>query len=147
MEGRENSKVQHPFGEQEKYTSPYYSHPSFSKLCPIMFSTMEFNEVKNAGAEANRGNSSNSFTPNNEDSFGYSEDHSCDKSDRDSCSEADGDASDEEVSLDELLFEEKARKKIELLAAIVGVDTTEPAIVLTEVVRVLKVLNTINQYN
>lgn len=138
--GREISK---PFREkQEQYTSPCFHYPSFSfftpnhhtnfnKLSP-MFSTMEFNtKINNARAEADRENS-NSFTPSEEDSS----------------SEAGGDeASDEEVSLDELLrFDGKTKKKIELLAAMVGVDTTaEPLIVLTEVVRVLKLLKTLNQ--
>ena len=63
-------------------------------------------------------------------------------SESDSCSEEGGDSTDEEVmSLDELLNDGKAQKKIEQLAALVGVDTTEPAIVLTEVVRILKHLN------
>ncbi|KAI4350821.1 hypothetical protein L6164_005235 [Bauhinia variegata] len=48
--------------------------------------------------------------------------------------------SDDDVNLEELLRDAKARKKIELLAALVGVDSKEPAIVLTEVVRVLKYL-------
>ncbi|MCI05040.1 hypothetical protein A2U01_0026089, partial [Trifolium medium] len=62
-------------------------------------------------------------------------------SDSDSSSEVDGDVSDEEVSFDELLLhDEKAKIKIELLASMVGVDTKEPAAVLTEVVRVLKLL-------
>nr|KYP66937.1 hypothetical protein KK1_013249 [Cajanus cajan] len=148
--GRENSKVQHqlqPFGEQEQYTSPYFSYPSltsnnhtlFDKFCPS-FSTMKFN----SRAEVEKGNS-NSFTPS-EDSCGYSDvfwDHSCVKSETDSSNEEDGDASDEEVSLDELLLDEKIKKKIELLAAMVGVDATDPAIVLNEVVRVLKVLKMI----
>jgi len=68
--------------------------------------------------------------------------HSFEMSDSDSCSEEGGEASDEEeVSLDELLNDGKAKKKIEQLAAMVGVDTTEPAIVLTEVVRALKLFN------
>ncbi|KAG5013480.1 hypothetical protein JHK86_025741 [Glycine max] len=138
--GRENSKV--PFGEQEQYTFPYFSYPSFSlftpnnhtllsTFCP-MFSTMEFNDLNN----------SNCFTPN-EDSSGYCDvlgEHSSAKSDTDSSNEGVGDASDEEVmmSLDELLFDGKTKEKMELLAAMVGVDTTDPAIVLNEVVRVLK---------
>ncbi|CAJ1937008.1 unnamed protein product [Sphenostylis stenocarpa] len=70
------------------------------------------------------------------------EHHSFQMSGSDSCSEEGGDATDvEEVSLDELLNDAKAKKKLEQLAAIVGVDTTEPAIVLTEVVRVLKLFN------
>lgn len=158
MDGRENSKVlqeEQPFGEQGQYTFPYFSypsfslfssnpHPHFSNLCPL-FSTMEFNELNNA--KADKGNS-NSFTQS-EDSSGYSDvpvEHSCAKSDTDSSSEAGGDASDEEMSLDELLFDGKAKKKIELLAAMVGVETTEPEIVLTEVVRVLKLYKRINQH-
>lgn len=137
MDGRENSKVQHQhFGEHEQDTS-YSTYPSFSlfspnhhthfnKLCP-MFSTMECNELNNARAEADRGSSISSTSPS-EDS-----------------SEEDGDALDEEVSLNELLLDGKTKMKIELLAAMVGVDTNEPAIVLTEVVRVLKVLKAISQ--
>lgn len=52
----------------------------------------------------------------------------------------------EEVSLDDELLNDgnpNFKKKIELLAAMVGVDTTEPVIVLTEVVRVLKHLKSI----
>ncbi|KHN45612.1 hypothetical protein glysoja_031483 [Glycine soja] len=101
---------------------------------------MEFNDLNN----------SNCFTPN-EDSSGYCDvlgEHSSAKSDTDSSNEGVGDASDEEVmmSLDELLFDGKTKEKMELLAAMVGVDTTDPAIVLNEVVRVLKVLKRINLY-
>ncbi|KAK7272712.1 hypothetical protein RJT34_29505 [Clitoria ternatea] len=96
-------------------------------------------ELQNAGGKVNPGNA-NSFAPC-EDSC---EDHSCAKSDRDSSSEAGGDASDDEVNSDELLFDEKTMKKIELLAAMVGVDTTDPAVVLNEVVKVLKVLKRVN---
>ena len=145
--GRENSKV--PFGEQEQYTFPYFSYPSFSlftpnnhtllsTFCP-MFSTMEFNDLNN----------SNCFTPS-VDSSGYCDvlgEHSCAKSDTYSSNEEGDDASDDEVmSLDELQFDGKTKEKIELLAAMVGVDTTDPAIVLNEVVRVLKVLKSINPY-
>lgn len=158
MDARENSKVLQqlqPIDEQEQYTSPSLSYPSislftpnphshFSNLYP-MFSTKEFDELKHA--RASRGNS-NSFIPS-EASPGYSDvpgEHSFEKSVTDSSSEVGGDSSDEEVSLDELLNDGKAKKKIEQLAAMVGVDTTEPAIVLTEVVRVLKHLKRINQY-
>ncbi|BAT72849.1 hypothetical protein LR48_Vigan11g085300 [Vigna angularis] len=69
--------------------------------------------------------------------------HSSQMSDSDSCSEDAGDAphEEEELSLDEFLNDGNAKKKIELLAAMVGVNTTEPAIVLTEVVRALKLFN------
>jgi len=60
-------------------------------------------------------------------------------SDSNSCSDASDE--EEEVSLEELLNDGNAKKKIELLAAMVGVNTTEPAIVLTEVVRALKLFN------
>nr|KYP61642.1 hypothetical protein KK1_016148 [Cajanus cajan] len=64
----------------------------------------------------------------------YSFEVSDSDSDSDSCS-------DEEVSLDEFLNDGGTKKKIEQLAAMVGVDTTEPVIVLTEVVRLLKHFN------
>ncbi|MCH93248.1 hypothetical protein A2U01_0014196 [Trifolium medium] len=48
-------------------------------------------------------------------------------SDSDSSSE---DVSDEEMSFDELLHDEKSKNKIELLAAMVGVDIKEPAALL-----------------
>ncbi|XP_047158679.1 uncharacterized protein LOC124829250 [Vigna umbellata] len=83
------------------------------------------------------------------DSSGYCdvlEDLSYAKSDTDSCNEACGDESDEEVSLEELLQDGKTKEKVEVLAAMVGLETTDPATVLNEVVRVLKVLNKINQY-
>lgn len=72
------------------------------------------------------------------------EQHSFQMSDSDSCSEDGGHApheEEEELSLDEFLNDGNAKKKIELLAAMVGVNTTEPAIVLTEVVRALKLFN------
>ncbi|KAK7290975.1 hypothetical protein RIF29_05793 [Crotalaria pallida] len=97
----------------------------------LIFSTMEFNELKNASAaEPDRANS-NSFTPT-EESCAYT------------VSDVDASESDE-VSLDELLLDGRAMKKIELLAAMVGVDSPEPAIVLTEVVRILKVLEKMNE--
>ncbi|CAI8584665.1 unnamed protein product [Vicia faba] len=61
-------------------------------------------------------------------------------SDSDSSSEVDGNASDDEMGFDELLYDGKTMNKIEVLAAMIGVDTKEPAVVLTEVVRVLKLL-------
>ncbi|BAU02907.1 hypothetical protein VIGAN_11250300 [Vigna angularis var. angularis] len=140
--GRQSSKV--PFGEKELFTSSFFSFTLFTpnnhtlfSFCP-MFSTIEFNELNN----------SNSFTPT-EDSSGYCdvlEDLSYAKSDTDSCNEACGDESDEEVSLEELLQDGKTKEKVEVLAAMVGLETTDPATVLNEVVRVLKVLNKINQY-
>lgn len=143
--GRQSSKV--PFGEKELLTSSFFSFSSFTlftpnnntlfSFCP-MFSTFEFNELNN----------SNSFTPT-EDSSGYCdvlEDLSYAKSDTDSSNEACGDESDEEVSLEELLQDGKTKEKVEVLAAMVGLETTDPATVLNEVVRVLKVLKKINQY-
>ncbi|CAL0312500.1 unnamed protein product [Lupinus luteus] len=115
-----------------------------------MFSTMEFNEQNNA-----RANKSyyHSFAPC-EAACGYSdacfEKHGFDKSETDSCSEGnvgdECDDDDDEVGLDELLHDGKEKKKIEQLAAMVGVDSTEPAIVLAEVVRVLTHLKRINQF-
>lgn len=149
--GRQSSKV--PFGEKELFTSSFFpfspftlftpnNHTLFS-FCP-MFSTFEFNELNNSNSNSNF----NSFTPN-EDSSGYCdvlENLSCAKSDTDSSNEACGDESDEEVSLEELLQDGKTKEKVEVLAAMVGVETTDPATVLKEVVRILKVLNRINQY-
>lgn len=150
MEATQNSKLLqhlHALDEQEKHTaSPYLSYPNsitlfnpnpqshnhFSNLYP-MFSSKEFNELKNAKPKYEY-----SFAP----SEGSSGEHYVEKSESDSCS---GDESDDEVSLDELMLHDgKAKRKIEQLAAMVGVDTTEPAVVLTEVVRVLKHLKRIN---
>ncbi|KAE9613974.1 hypothetical protein Lal_00016551 [Lupinus albus] len=118
--------------EQEKYTSiNFLSSEPHTSFYP-MFSTMEFNEQNNARA--------------NNKSYHH---HSFDKSETDSCSEGGvGDeCDDEEVSLDELMLHDgKEKKKIQQLAAMVGVDTTEPVIVLTEVVRVLTHLNRINHF-
>jgi len=97
-----------------------------------MLSTMECSELNNAKAEAE---SESSF------SFTQSEDSSIE-----SGNNALEDEDDKEVSLNELLLDGKTKKKIELLAAMVGVDTTEPAIVLTEVVRILRVLKAISHY-
>jgi hypothetical protein len=94
-----------------------------------MFSTMECNELNNAIVEAER-ESSFSLTQNEDSSIESSSSN----------------ALDEEASLNELLLDGKTKKKIELLATMVGVDTTEPAIVLNEVVRVLKVLKAICYY-
>ncbi|ESW32303.1 hypothetical protein PHAVU_002G310800 [Phaseolus vulgaris] len=47
----------------------------------------------------------------------------------------------EELTLDDFLNDAKTKNKIQQLAAMVGVHTTEPAIVLTEVVRALKLFN------
>ncbi|CAJ1951707.1 unnamed protein product [Sphenostylis stenocarpa] len=135
---RENSKV--PFGEEELYTSPIFSFTLFSKFCP-MFSTLEFNESNNARADEAESGNFNSFIAS-EDSSGY-----CDVLlDTGSSNEACGDESDEEVSLEELLLDGKTKEKVEVLAAMVGVETTDPATVLNEVVRVLKVLKRINQF-
>jgi len=109
---------------------------------------LEFKELNNARADEAESVNFNSFTPS-EDSCGYCdvlEDLSCAKSDTDSSNEACGEESDEEVSLEELLLDGKTKEKVELLAAMVGVDTTDPATVLNEVVRVLKVLKRLNQY-
>jgi len=81
-----------------------------------MFSTMECNELNNAKAEAE---SESSF------SFTQSEDSSIESGNNALEDEDD----EEEVSLNELLLVGKTKKKIELLAAMVGVDTPEPAIV------------------
>lgn len=108
---------------------------------------MNFNVLENTKGNTNRCNSV-FFVP----SEGYSdvptrEEHSFENySDSDSSSEVEGDASDDDTSLDEVLHDGKAMNKIELLAAMVGVDTKEPAVVLTEVVRVLKLLKRVNQY-
>ncbi|OIW15116.1 hypothetical protein TanjilG_08603 [Lupinus angustifolius] len=141
--------------EQEQYTSITFFSPNPNTLYP-MFSAMEFNLKENA-----RANKSyyNSFAPC-EASCGYFDGpfgkHVFEKSETDSCSErgsgddesdeeCDDECEDEEVTLDELLHEGKTKNKIEMLAAMVGVDTTEPEIVLAEVVRVLKHLKRINQ--
>lgn len=140
MDGKENSKahyqqkLQH-FEEKEKYTSSCFSYPSFNNQCH-MFSTMECNELNNTKVEAER-ESSFSLTPIEEPSI---------ESSSSSSSNAMDEEEEEEVSLDELFLDGETKKKIELLAAMVGVDTNEPAIVLREVVRVLKVLKTIGHY-
>lgn len=97
-----------------------------------------------------------SFTPCEEallsgDSCTYSDvvGETCAKSDTDSCSEVgEVDDNDDEVSLDEflLLSDANAKKKIEVLAKMVGVESTEPGMVLAEVVRVLKHLKRINKF-
>jgi len=133
MDSKENSKVhqeklQH-FGEKERCTSS-------------SFSTMECNEKNNAKVEA-ESESSFSFTQS-EDSSIESGNNALDDDEEEEEEEEDDD--DDEVSLNELLLDGKTKKKIELLAAMVGVDTTEPAIVLTEVVRILRVLKAISHY-
>ncbi|OIW09999.1 hypothetical protein TanjilG_32739 [Lupinus angustifolius] len=134
--------------EQEQNTSMTFFSSELHTFYP-MFSTMEFNEQNNA-----RANKSyyHSFAPC-EAACGYSdacyEKHGFDKSETDSCSEGGvGDeCDDEEVSLNELMLHGgKEKKKIEELAAMVGVDSTEPGIVLAEVVRVLRHLKRINQF-
>lgn len=132
MESTKNSKVLHTFSydQQGQYTSPYLS------FTMIHSNNFECNVLKN---------NSNSFSPA-EASFdvpSIPKEHSFEMSESDSCSEEVGDATDDEevMSLDELLNDGKAKKKIEQLAALVGVHTTEPAIVLTVVVRILKHLN------
>jgi hypothetical protein len=132
MDGSENFKVdqqklQH-LGEKEQYTSSCFSYPSFLKQYH-MFSTMECNELNNAIVEAER-ESSFSLTQNEDSSIESSSSN----------------ALDEEASLNELLLDGKTKKKIELLATMVGVDSTEPAIVLNEVVRVLKILKELCYY-
>ncbi|RHN52995.1 hypothetical protein MtrunA17_Chr6g0486621 [Medicago truncatula] len=127
MDSKENSKV-----HQEQSTSSSFSCSSLSKQCH-MFSTTECNELNNAKAEA-ESESSVSFTQS-KDSYIESGNNALDEEEED-----------DEVSLNELLLDGKTKKKIELLAAMVGVDTTEPAIVLTEVVRILRVLKSISDY-
>jgi hypothetical protein len=46
----------------------------------------------------------------------------------------------EERNIDELFYHEEARKKLKLLADMVGADTKEPGFVLAKVVTVLKSL-------
>lgn len=128
MNSKENSKV-----HQEKSTSSNFSCSSLSKQCH-MISTMECNELNNVKAEA-ESESSFSFTQS-EDSSIESGNNALD----------DEEEEEDEVSLNELLLDGKTKKKIELLAAMVGVDTTEPAIVLTEVVRILRVLKAISHH-
>ncbi|KAI9128913.1 hypothetical protein K1719_000396 [Acacia pycnantha] len=140
---------------------PHASHFSNNYLYP-MFSTMnKFNELQNEKTQK----TDSSFMPcEEEEEEAFSGDccysycdvaaagSCCVKSDTDSCSqvgdekeEDDDDDDNEEVSLDELLQNDaKAKKKIEVLAEMVGVDSTEPVIVLTEVVRVLKHLRRMN---
>ncbi|AET05229.1 hypothetical protein MtrunA17_Chr8g0390221 [Medicago truncatula] len=134
MDVRENSKELQQlqtFAKQEQYN-----------IYP-----MNFNVLENTKGNTNRCNSV-FFVPGE----GYSdvpthEEHSFENySDSDSSSEVDGDASDDDSSLDEVLHDGKAKNKIELLASMVGVDTKEPAVVLTEVVRILKLLKRVNQY-
>ncbi|KAJ1437980.1 hypothetical protein SESBI_03410 [Sesbania bispinosa] len=126
MESRENSKLLQSYDKQEQYTHIH----SNNNLYP-----MEFHMLNNIASEA---------SPSYCD-VPHEEQLSFENSDSGSNSEV-GDASesDEEVSLDELLHDGKAKKKIEQLAAMVGVDTTEPAIVLSEVVKLLKHLKRIN---
>jgi len=134
MDARENSKElqqQQTFGKQEQYN-----------IYP-----MNFNVLENTKGNTNRCNSV-FFVP----SEGYCDvpthdQHSFENnSGSDSSSEVHGDASDDDASLDEVLHDGKAKNKIDLLAAMVGVDTKEPAVVLSEVVRVLKLLKRVNQY-
>ncbi|MED6184346.1 hypothetical protein PIB30_046501 [Stylosanthes scabra] len=124
------------------YSSPYFSYPYCSS-----FSL--YNNPNARRPEGEKGNSNSHITPIFDEP--YYEHSSCyAKSDTDSCSE--GGANDAaavedeegELSLDELLLDGKAKKKIEQLAAMVGVKTTEPVVVLTEVVRVLKLMKRIN---
>ncbi|KAK7251550.1 hypothetical protein RIF29_34844 [Crotalaria pallida] len=138
--------------EQEQHTSITLFSPNLNTTLYPMFPTMELNKLKNAKAKRSKYNNNNnnySFAPCEEASFGYSNVPSDEKSETDSCSEEGGDDDDnEEVSLEceELFHDGEAKKKIELLAAMVGVDTTEPGIVLAEVVRVMKHLERINQF-
>ncbi|KAL4651920.1 hypothetical protein ACB092_01G195700 [Castanea dentata] len=54
------------------------------------------------------------------------------------------DSWEDEQSINELVCEEGTIKRLELLAGMVGVDNTEPEVVLAEVVRVLKDLERLN---
>ncbi|KAF7813864.1 putative lactoylglutathione lyase, chloroplastic [Senna tora] len=159
MDATHKSKL--PFVEQHQYRYQYqYQYPSFSQNQQThfsnfhpLFSTMEFNEVNHESTEKG-----SSFTPCEEallsgDSYSYNSydvvgESFCAKSDTDSCSEVGEEGDDDEVSLDELLLltDAKAKKKIEVLAEMVGVESTEPGIVLDEVVRVLKHLKRINKF-
>ena len=53
---------------------------------------------------------------------------------------------DDEQSVDELVFEEGTRKRLKLLAGMVGVESNEPGVVLAEVVSVLKDLKRLHGY-
>ncbi|WJX54234.1 hypothetical protein P8452_40143 [Trifolium repens] len=125
MDAKQNSKALQTFDKQEQYN-----------IYP-----MNFNVLEDTKGNTNGGNFVFSAP-----SKGYSYvpthgEHSFENySDSDSTSEEDCDVSDEELSFDELLHDKKAKNKVELLAATVRVDTKEPAAVLTEVVRVLKLL-------
>ncbi|KAJ1393535.1 hypothetical protein SESBI_34898 [Sesbania bispinosa] len=149
MESRENSKLLQSNDKQEQYTSPYLCCPNTHIHSNNNLYPMEFHMLNNIASTAKRANSNLFHVPSGEASSGYCDvphgEQSFENSDSGSNSEV-GDASesDEEVSLDELLHDGKAKKKIEQLAAMVGVDTTEPAIVLSEVVKLLKHLKRLN---
>jgi hypothetical protein len=125
LDAKQNSNELQTFAKQERYN-----------IYP-----MNFNVLDNTKCNTDKGNyvfsaPSKGYSyvpPHGEHSF---ENYSV----SDSSSEEDCDVADEEMSFDELLHDEKAKNKIELLAAMVGVDTKEPAAVLTKVVRVLKLL-------
>ncbi|QHO57100.1 hypothetical protein HN51_011749 [Arachis hypogaea] len=117
-------------------TSPYLSYPSIKLFNP--------NPNNDHYLNATIKNNDYSYAPSDEASFGEQNYY---QSESDSCSS--GDDEDEEVTLDEyfLIPDAKAKKQIEQLAVMVGLDTTEPAaVVLTQVVRVLKHLKGINSY-
>ncbi|KAK4283843.1 hypothetical protein QN277_000749 [Acacia crassicarpa] len=168
MDHTKNSKLSFVAEDHYQYVSPpppssmnlfrqypHASHFSNNYLYP-MFSTMnKFNELQNEKTQK----TDSSFMPREEEEEeeAFSGDYCysycdvaaagscCAKSDTDSCSqvgdeeEENDDDDNDEVSLDELLQNDaKAKKKIEVLAEMVGVDSTEPVTVLTEVVRVLK---------
>ncbi|MED6132569.1 hypothetical protein PIB30_020215 [Stylosanthes scabra] len=121
-------------------TSPYLSYPSINLLNNPNPNNNHFYHNPYLNAEIKN---------NDCDEASLGEHHY--KSESDSCSSGDecDDDDDDEVTLEEhfLMHDAKAKKQIEQLAIMVGLDTTEPAaVVLTQVVRVLKHLKGINSY-
>lgn len=56
------------------------------------------------------------------------------------------DSWEDEQTINELVCEEGTRRRLELLAGMVGIDNSEPEVVLAEVVRVLKDLERLNGF-
>lgn len=156
MDHTENSKLPFVAEDYHHYISPPYTPPSinillqnqhahFKNYLYPMYSTIDkFNVLQSTTTQK----ADSSFMPyEDEEEHDDDDDQSfCPKSDTDSCSQfSDEDEHEEEVNLDELLHNDvKAKKKIEVLAEMVGVESTEPLMVLTEVVRVLKQLRRMN---
>lgn len=153
--GRKSEKMELLPGEDHRYVFFDHSHSSVTAFHPKEAHFGNFEYMKRVAVDALQiaragGTKTNSFVVQTLGGGAKSdisdEDYEV-KSDAESMRQhiKDGAAmaaietpSDEDSSVDDVLKEKKVRKKLEVLAQMVGVDSEKPGVVLDEVVRVLR---------